>query len=542
MVRESIRMALLVALAIACASGDTGRIAVSEAGRILACRERTRVDTRSSAPRSVADLPREARLARRRADSEPSLPRSIVATELERLAILQELPDDAESAATTLVERTRELVFDHSEEPSVVAVHVDSLRALRYLFAQVRAPDAAVDLELAEMLLSARDHDPENGYHAFLLAERAVEAGRFEEARDALIEAARAERVDPELRSRSQLVRDGLRGSGVPESRIDEMLVLGGYGVSPLRPGQTLDALARELGRRGGEALTADDSAWVECWAAIAALGISLAKTSVVLEDAIEALRAETSFLDEIADVAPTVIPRDPGERRATLENRIRSLGLESAFTSESRAAFPVHDFISRAISRLDRSNREIERTRRLDDIAAAHAIALAWAVLLSSVWVAARVIERRERRRGGVETKVGDLPLFCRAFAFVLPFAAVVFAAGAGLPPFDRSAGIDRVLIGFAEPNLILLALPLIAIVLLIGSACIVARNRTRISIAAGAANFASASLAIVLVLFAVTARSLGELREKRAAAVSVLRADKFSEAFFERFGSGRS
>lgn len=542
MLRESIRIAVLVALAVVCASGDTGRIAIAEAGRILALKERPRVGSRDLLARSVAGLPDLAARARRAAIQDPTYDRLLAASELERLAILQELPDDAERAASALVEATRELAAEHADRPGALAAHVDALRALRYLNAQVRAPDAAIDHELSEMTLAMRDRDPENGYSALLLAERAVEAGRFGEARDALLEATRCERVDPELRVRSARVRAALRSFGVADSHVDEILILGGYDVVLLRPGQTLDSVARDLGRRGGERLAEDDAAWVECWAAISAIGVSLAKSAVVLEDAVDALRAETTFLDELAEVAPSVVRRDPGDRRAALESRVRALGLDRSPSSDARAAFPLHEFVGSAIARIDRSNREIERTRRLDDIAAAHAISLSWAVLLFAAFAAARLIERRERKKLAKDAPVGELPLFCRAFAFVVPAAAIVFAAGAGLPPFDRGAGIDRVLLGFAEPNLVLLAAPWVAIVMLLGASCLVSRGRSRAALAAGAGNFASTALSITLVLFAVTARSIDELRTKRAEAVAVLQAERFTEAFFATFGSDRS
>lgn len=542
MIRGSVRYLLLGGLVVWCASGEAGRVAISEAGRILMLGERSSAVYRNSSSGIATELPHAARRALAATESRDHPAQRMAALELRRLAILQELPDDAEAAALELTETTREFVADHADEPGAMAVHIDALRALRFLYAQVRSPDPALDHELAEMLLAERDRDPENGYAALLLAERAIEAGRFLEARDALLEAARSPRIDPELRTRCRRVKDELGELGYSRSHIDEMLFLGGYGVVQMRPGQRLDALARELGRRGAEALTEDDAAWVECWAAIASVGLGLARSAVVLEDAVEAMRAEHAYLDEVAEIVPRVVPRDPATRRHQLENKMRALGFEASQEELRGAGFSTQEYVGKALAQIDRSNRQIERTRRIDDVAAAQAILLAWAAIFVAIFAVARLIEWRARRAAEVKDTSELLPVFCRGFGFVVTLAMAVFAVGAGLPPFHRGAGIDRVLAGLAEPNPLFIGLPVIAILALLCTSVLVPRCRSRSVLSTGAARFALAGITVCLILFAVTSRSVEDLREKRDRAISSLRVEPFWEWFTASRGTSRS
>lgn len=542
MIRGSVRYLLLGGLVVWCASGEAGRVAISEVGRILTFGERPSAIYRNSSSGIASELPRAARSALEATESGGIPAQRIAALELRRLAILQELPDDAEAAALELTDATREFVANHADEPGAMALHIDALRALRFLYAQVRSPDPALDHELAEMVLAERDRDPENGHAALLLAERAIEAGRFLEARDALLEAARSPRIDPELRTRCKVVKDELRRLGYSRSHIDEMLFLGGYGVVQMRPGQRLDALARELGRRGAEALTEDDAAWVECWAAIASLGLGLARSAVVLEDAVEAMRAEHAYLDEVAEVVPRVVPRDPAARRHQLESKMRALGFETGHDELRGAGFSTQEYVGKALGQIDRSNRQIERTRRIDDVAAAQAILLAWAVIFAAILAFARLIEWRSRGSAEVKDSPELLPMFCRGFGFVVTLGLAVFAVGAGLPPFHQGAGVDRVLAGLAEPNPVFLGLPMIAVLALLGTSVLVPRCRDRIVLSAGAARYALAGVTVCLILFAVTSRSVEDLREKRDRAISALRVEPFWEWFTASRGTSRS
>lgn len=519
---------------------ETGLTSLRHAGAILTPESKSTGEIVSRSSRwELADRAQEFRTAL--FDESLSLQDRVAAAELLRLSILIELRDDAPEVAHDLTDGTSALVDSHPDDRLALATHQDALRTLMWLSQQARLPDLDVDAALIESIQRSIEIDPENGHPQLLAAEIALAADRVEEARDALALAARAERIDSALRERFHVTVDFLTRRGVARSRAEELLTRGGYGAAMLRPGQELEALARDLVRKGGTRFANDENRWFEGYMALHGIGRALANSTFLVEDALDATHADTAFLDEMTVLVPRLIPRDESARRSMIDAKLRSLprdGLHPDAMNRAdradRVALGVPEFVVQVLRRLETAHRELERTRTLDSFIAAQSILVWWSLLALAITAAAWIASWRGRSEGARVT----IPGFFRFVVLGLPAMSFFFLVGSGIAPFDRGGGIDRVLTGLSEPNAILLLLPLLGAPFLLVPALVSAKYRRREVIVDGAMRAFAAMAMIAVLLSGVTIRSLDGMRVRRNNAVRDLWVETWTARFDAQHG----
>lgn len=442
----------------------------------------------------------------------------IGAAELWRLAALV-AGDTRGPAYDEIVEATAALARDFPDEPVAGALALETLRVHRLaLGCDPEDASLAAEESLAyEAIAAGLELDPENGYCHFVAAEIRAQEGRLEEARDALLQAARCASCDPRLERRFELAQSFLLDHRVPLLQAREFLLALAYATEAFRPGTGLQEIARRLGRADAATLgqAADPDGWVTTLLAIDSVGGGLAETTLLLEDARDACGAIDVYVNALGTSSAARsagVPRDEPGRAELLQRRVAAAGYAKGEHQLARHR-AAREAMSEPLRGASSPERVREGTELIGVAVEAQSILVAWAAIAAAVAALAGIGCIWMRRRPG--PPLAAWGFHCVAL-LALP-AALMVAFTQGLFPLERGHGVERLLIGCAEPHALLLALPLLGAAIFGAGCLLLPAHRSLASYVRTAGFFYLRLTAFLLLTFALTGVTLERVRADR-------------------------
>jgi hypothetical protein len=501
------------------------------------------------------------------AGAEPTRPVSLaelanVAGDLTARIADPALPIESRIAAADLARMVLEQADGPLDAVRALEVEVEAMVADAAVIAPATSPLAiAAWLDLARLrraLESARgvddddgvtalglERDPDNGIWHLAAAERAARRGRMAEAADSLALAARSATIDGRWRERADLVGAELAIHEREPLRRVEFLLLHEGAFLARSIVDSLSSLAGSLAEHVGRNAFATQQGHpvdVDCFATHVALhdvAGSLLATAHRVDEARDALAVPAAFLDQVAQLAPAAVPRDRGERRRFIEQRLAANGenMRRRYAADEAAATRFHAAVARSEPR---SEAVLERTQRALDVARAQAILLPWTLVALIAGLVFALLAGRFARAASPPPGRAFLiaSAVLRVAALVTPWMALFLAALTGSWPLDRGRGFERILVGFATPWPPLLLLPIAALPILL----LLALHRSGRDPRRLCGQFARAAVAAAFLLFAafgITSWPVERELSRRATALDSLRVESY-EAALESGGRG--
>jgi len=428
-----------------------------------------------------------------------------------------------------------DVAIELAYEPAAVALVVDTLRAHRAVLGRLGEDQEAIETVLVrDVLRLARSQAPSNGFFELFACETALSEGRHEEARDALLRAARMPCSDSMLRQRSASAYAFLRARGLPDLEAREFLIDDVYSGQGLGPGELLDDVAQQLGALDTGAAELRPELWMETFLAVHTLGVRLLETALLSLDGQQAVSAEGTYLQAVGGtrtVDGSPIPRgvEPGFGGEQLRQQLVSAGFTHGAALLDSDRVLVQELLSPSgagpgsIGSIGRSGRSTPDSGRAIQATAAHALFVPWIALsLLIVLLLSPAAVRARRRQVPVPSSPGIFVI-----AALTPVGLLLYLGSRGLFPFERVGGVAHFLNVLAEPPPAIFLMPLVSCAVIALQHLLPLGQRRYLTLGAISRRLSSFYLVFAILLFlafAATAPILDQRRQARLESLSSL------------------
>ncbi|MBI4882311.1 MAG: hypothetical protein HY812_22015, partial [Planctomycetes bacterium] len=292
--------------------------------------------------------------------------------------------------------------------------------------------------------------------------------------------------------------------------------------------------IARQLGREDGRRVAGEPDCWLETFLAIHDAGRMLLSSTLLAEDALQALGAAAAYVDLVragASAGRPLVPR--GESVDALAVRLAAAGFTRGAESlrETRALAGVVAARSRAGVRGGDLDGDVVLVGTT-----VHAELLAWAIVALGASLLALPVALRARRRALPAPSSPGVHVAAALTPFALLLYLGIRGVLPGAPPEAGRGWIDAL----AQPGLFVHLLPLSALAVLALPHLFVRRLRSAWSFGRGAARFFAGYAVLLLLAFAASAPLISREREARARTLATLLVDLQGGPAWPALGTG--